>query len=241
MRKTNCNLWVNCSFWCQGFISFLSNQSRWELDRQAFSILTFKSLAMRSDKLANTTRENLSSVLLLSIPVVAALCLVFLFYIPSINQAIRDNLLPREALSLKIHIAVYCLSYCLFCAGLFLTIFRLITRSLTPRYWIEATVIIATLLAILGLVFGVLASNSMWGSFWVWDIKLIATINTTVAFVVISVAVILTRFISDEKFSNISLLFLLLIAVFLCVVLFLIGRAFGRTIHPQWFPEFLFR
>jgi hypothetical protein len=29
--------------------------------------------------------------------------------------------------------------------------------------------------------------------------------------------------------------------VFLCLALFLIGRVFGLTIHPQWFPEILFR
>jgi hypothetical protein len=54
--------------------------------------------------------------------------------------------------------------------------------------------------------------------------------------------VVLTRFISDEKTTNISLLLLFGTAVFLCIALFLIGRVFGlMTIHPQWFPEVLFR
>jgi uncharacterized membrane protein len=196
---------------------------------------------MTTTNQATPTKLDRVSAILLSVPVVAALCLVFLFYIPGIDRAVSVNQLPKEVLSLKFHIAAYCLSYSLFIAGLFLTINRLLTRSMTSRLWIEGTAIIATLFAFLGLVFGMPASKSIWGSSWVWDIKLIAAIFATIVFVGISIAVVMTRFISSEKSRNASLLFLFVTAVVLCTALFLIGRVFGLTIHPQWFPELLFR
>jgi hypothetical protein len=190
---------------------------------------------------AMSTRLDRVSAILLSIPVVAALCLVLLFYLPGIDRAVSANQLPREVLSLKFHIAAYCISYSLFVAGLFLTINRLRTRTMTPRPWIEGTAILATLFAFLGLVFGMPAAQSIWGSFWVWDIKLIAALFAAIAFVGISIAVVMTRFIASEKSGNVSLLFLFVTAVVLCTALFLIGRVFGLTIHPQWFPELLVR
>jgi len=196
---------------------------------------------MTTNNQIKSLKPDRFSAFLLSIPVIAALCLFFLFYMPGIDQSVSGNLLPREVLSLKIHIAAYSLSYCLFVSGLFLTIKRFFSKSTTSRSWIEVTAIIATLLAILGLAFGIPASNIMWGSYLVWDIKLITTISVTFGFVGISVAVVLTRFVSDEKSSNLFLLFLLLIAVILCIILYLVGRVFGLTIHPQWFPENLFR
>jgi hypothetical protein len=110
---------------------------------------------------------------------------------------------------------------------------------MTPRPWIEGTAILATLFALLGLVFGMPAAKSIWGSFWVWDIKLIAALFAAIAFIGISIAVVMTRFIASEKSRNVSLLFLFVTAVVLCTALFLIGRVFGLTIHPQWFPELL--
>jgi hypothetical protein len=181
------------------------------------------------------------SATLLTIPVVAALCLVFLFYLPGINRAVSDNQFPNEVLTLKLHIAAYSLSYGLFVAGLLLTIKHLFAQTMTPRPWIESTAVIATLFAILGLVFGIPASKLMWGVFFVWDIKLISAINATIVFVGISIAVLMTRFISGVKSRNAALLFLFITAVVLCFDLFMIGRVFGRTIHPQWFPEMLFR
>jgi len=216
-------------------------RERKPLGGQVLQVLKSESSAMTTTNQAPPTKPDPVSPLLLSIPVVAALSLIFLFYIPGIDRAVNDNQLPGEVLSLKLHIAAYSLSYCLFVAGLFLTISRIFVRSMTQRYWIEGTVIIATLLAILGLVFGVPASKIMWGSFRVWDIKLVTTIFVTIAFVGISIAVVLTRFISNEKAANVSLLFLFVTAVFLCLAMFLIGRVFGLTIHPQWFPEILFR
>lgn len=196
---------------------------------------------MRTPNQETPAKLDRVSALLLSIPVAAALCLVLLFYIPGIDRAVSINQLPREVLSLKLHIAAYCLSYCLFVAGLSLTIDRLLARTMTPRPWIEGTAITATIFAILGLVFGIPASKSIWGSFWVWDIKLVIAIFATLAFVGISIAVVMTRFISGEKSRNVSLLFLFVTAVVLCTALFLVGRVFGLTIHPQWFPELLFR
>lgn len=181
------------------------------------------------------------SAILLSFPVAAALVLVFLFYIPGIDWAVSINQLPREVLSLKLHIAAYSLAYCLYVAGLFLTINSLLSRTTTPHRWIESTAGIATLFAILGLVFGIPASKSIWGDFWVWDIKLVLAIFATIAFVGISIAVVMTRFITGEKLRNVSLLVLFVIAVVLCIAQFLVGRVFGLTIHPQWFPEQLFR
>jgi hypothetical protein len=196
---------------------------------------------MKTTNQATPAKLDHISAILLSIPVVAALCLVFLFYIPGIDRAVSVNQLPREVLSLKLHIAAYSFSYCLFVAGLFLTINRLIARTMTPRPWIEGTAVIATLFAILGLVFGIPASKSIWGSFWVWDIKLVTAIFATIAFVGISIAVVMTGFILSEKSRNVSLLLLFATAVVLCTALFLIGRVFGLTIHPQWFPEVLLR
>lgn len=196
---------------------------------------------MKPPNQTKTVKPGLVSVILLSIPIVTAVCLIFLFYIPSIDRAVNLNQLPREVLSLKLHISAYCLSYCLFAAGLFLTIHRLFSRSMTPRPWIEGTAITATFLAILGLVFGMPASKSIWGSFWVWDIKLVSTISTTILLVVISIAVVLTRLVSSEKSRNIYLVFLFATAVVSCTALFLIGRVFGLTIHPQMFPELLLR
>ena len=188
-----------------------------------------------------SAKLDLVSASLLSVPLVAALCLVLLFYLPGIDRAVSVNQLPREVLFLKLHIAAYCLSYSLFVAGLFLTINRLLFRTMTSRAWIEGIAIVATLFALLGLVFGIPASKSIWESFWVLDIKLVSAIFATIAFVGISIAVVMTRFISSEKTRNVSLLFLFVTAVVLCTTLFLIGRVFGLTIHPQWFPEFLLR
>ena len=184
--------------------------------------------------------DRLSAILLI-VPVAAALGLVFLFYIPGINRAVSINQLPREVVSLKLHIAAYSLSYCLFVAGLFLAINRLTGRTMPPYPWIEGTAVIAALFAILGLFFGMAASKSIWGSFWVWDVKFVTAIFGTIAFLGISSAVVMTRFISGEASRNISLLFLFVTAVAFCTALFLIGRVFGVTIHPQWFPEILFR
>jgi len=196
---------------------------------------------MKTTNQATPAKLNVVSAILLSIPVISALCLVFLFYMPGIDQAVSLNQLPREVFSLKLHIAAYSLSYSLFVAGLLLTINRLFARTMTPRSWIEGTVVIATLLDILGLVFGIPASKAIWAGFFFWDIKLVTAIFATIAFVGISIAVVLTRFISDEKSTNLTLIVLFGTAVFFCMALFLIGRVFGLTIHPQWFPELIFR
>ncbi len=190
---------------------------------------------------ASSAKLDRVSAILLSIPVIAALCLVFLFYIPRIDRAVSLNQLPPQVLTLGLHIAAYALSSCLFVAGLLLAINHLFPWSRIPRPWIEGTAILATLLAILGLVFGLPASKIMWGQYLVWDIKLVTAIFVSMAFVAISILVVLTRFIPDEKFTNVLLLFLFGAAVFLCIALFLIGRVYGLTIHPQWFPEFIFR
>jgi ABC-type transport system involved in cytochrome c biogenesis permease subunit len=196
---------------------------------------------MKTNNQETPARLDRVSTILLIIPIIAALCLVFLFYLPGINRAVSDNQLPKEVLSLKLHIAAYSLSYGLFIAGLLLTIKHLFAQTMIPRSWIEGTASIATLLAFLGLVFGIPASKQMWNGIFVWDIKLISAICATIVFVGISIAVFMTRFISGEMSRNAALLFLFLTAVVLCFDLFLIGRVFGRTIHPQWFPELLFR
>jgi ABC-type transport system involved in cytochrome c biogenesis permease subunit len=191
---------------------------------------------------SSTKQMDTFSASVLTISTVCALLLLFLFYAPGVDQALKAaQVPPGQGVWLHLHIASYCLSYTLFAAALLLAGARLVAKARTRHPWIEGAAGLGALLTIPGLVFGGLASKPMWGVYWVWDIKLILSIGATMALIPISLASIMTMRISSTRGRNRALALLLTLAMLVCAGLYLVGRAFGLTIHPQWFPELLLR
>jgi heme exporter protein C len=170
----------------------------------------------------------------------AALTLDFVFYAPAIAQGVRfDVLAAREILWLEIHIAVYWISYSLYFTGLLLAIIYFLGKATTRFPWIEAATVVATVLAVIGLITGILFSRPAWNAWWVWDPKHTVVLLNTLVLLGISPLVAFTRLCSNPVHRNVALIVLLFVAVALCTGSFLIG--FARNIHPQWFLNVFFR
>lgn len=191
---------------------------------------------------ASTRQLDTFCAFVLAISTFFALLLIFLFYVPGADQVLKAaQVPPGQGVWLHLHIASYCLSYTLFAAALLLAGVRLVVKARTRHPWIEGAAGLGALLTVPGLVFGVLASKPMWGVYWFWDIKLIRSIGATIALIPIALASIMTMRISSTRARNGALALLLTLAVLVCAGLYLVGRACGLTIHPQWFPEVLLR
>lgn len=182
--------------------------------------------------------DRISAITILT-ALLAALGLYFVFYIPVITQGVKSGVLPeKEILWLEIHIAVYWVAYFLYFTGLVLATIYFLGKA-TPHFpWIETITIVATVLAVLGLLTGVLYSKPAWNIWWFWDAKHVIVLLNTLALVGISVLVMSTKLFSKVLSHNVVLIFLLLGAVALCVESFLIG--FMRNIHPQWWLRIFF-
>jgi cytochrome c assembly protein len=182
--------------------------------------------------------DRISAITVL-VALLAALGLYFVFYMPVIAQGVKSTVLPAKEIAwLEIHIAVYWVAYFLYFTGLVLAIIYFLGKG-TPRFsWIETITIVATALAVLGLITGVLYSKPAWNVWWFWDAKHVMVLLNTLALVGISVLVMLTKLFSKVLSHNAALIFLLLGAVALCVESFLIG--FMRNIHPQWWLRIFF-
>ncbi len=183
----------------------------------------------------NTRNLDAISGIAFAVALLAALGLYFLFYAPAIAEGIRSNVLPaKEILWLKIHIAVYWISYSLYFMGLILAIIYFL-RKITRRFpWIEIVTVLATVLSVIGLITGILFSKPAWNAWWVWDPKHTVVLLNTLVLLGISVLVVLTRLYSNPVHRNAALVVLLYCAVATCTWSFLAG--FMRNIHPQWFP-----
>lgn len=197
---------------------------------------------MNEQNEALSKQLDMFAFVVLALAIICALLLIFLFYVPGASQALEAAQVPHgQRAWLHLHIAAYSLSYLQFASALVLAGVRLIAKAIPRKPWIEGATGFASLLALAGLVFGILASKPMWGAYFVWDIKLILSVIVTIALAAISLASIVTTRISSVGTRNLTLTVLLVLAVLLCTGSFLVGRSFGLTIHPQWFPELLFR
>jgi ABC-type transport system involved in cytochrome c biogenesis permease subunit len=182
--------------------------------------------------------DRISAVTII-ITLFAALSLYFVFYVPDIARGVKSDVLPaKEILWLEIHIAVYWVVYFLYFTGLVLAIIYFLGKA-TPRFpWVETITVIATVLAAIGLITGILFSKPAWNAWWVWDPKHIVVVLNTLVLLGVSPLVVLTRSYSNPVHRNAALIVLLFIAVASCVWSFLIG--FARNIHPQWWQGILF-
>jgi ABC-type transport system involved in cytochrome c biogenesis permease subunit len=182
--------------------------------------------------------DRISAITIL-VALLAALGLYFVFYLPVIAQGVKSAVLPAKEIPwLEIHIAVYWLAYFLYFTGLILATIYFLGKA-TPRFpWIETITIAATVLAVLGLITGILYSKPAWNVWWFWDAKHVIVLLNTLAMVGISVLVMLTKLFSKVLSHNAALIFLLLGAVALCVESFLTG--FMPNIHPQWWLRIFF-
>jgi ABC-type transport system involved in cytochrome c biogenesis permease subunit len=93
----------------------------------------------------------------------------------------------------------------------------------------------------LGLLTGMLAAQSIWGSWWVWDAKHTTALLATLVLIGIALSAVLTRLFSNPVHRQVALSVLLLIAVAVCAGSFLVGVVFPYIVHPRWFPEVLTR
>jgi ABC-type transport system involved in cytochrome c biogenesis permease subunit len=164
----------------------------------------------------------------------AALGIYFLWYVPGIRRAVESGSVPAQGiLWLEIHIAVYWISYSLFFTGLVLAVIYFCVRATTRLPWVETATVIAAVLAVIGLITGILYSRPAWGEWWVWDVQHIFVLPATLLLLGISPVAALTRLCSNPNHRNAALMVVLFIAVLLCAGSVLAG--FVRSIHPQWF------
>jgi len=176
-----------------------------------------------------------------AVALLAALSIYFIFYLPGITQAIRSGVLPEKGiLWLEIHIAAYWISSSLYLTGLLLAVIYFLGKATTRFPWIEAAMIIATILTVTGLITGILFSKPAWNVWWVWDAKHIVVLLNTLLLLGISPLVVMSRKFSNPMCRSGALVILLLVAVASCFWSFLI-RFFFPIIHPQWFPYVLFQ
>lgn len=174
-----------------------------------------------------------------AVALLATLGLYFLFYEPAIAQGVRSDVLPaQEILWLEIHIAVYWVSYSLYFTGLLLAIIYFLGKATTRFPWVETATAVATVLAVIGLIAGILFAKPAWNAWWVWDGKHIFILPATLVLLGIAPTVVLSRLYSNPISHNLALIVLLFVAVALCIGSFLIG--FARNIHPQWFLNIFF-
>ncbi len=168
-----------------------------------------------------------------------ALGIYFLWYAPGIARAVESGSVPaKEILWLEIHIAVYWISYSLFFTGLVLAVIYFFGKATTRLPWVETATVIAAVLAVIGLITGVLFSRPAWGVWWVWDAQHTFVLPATLVLLGISPIAALTRLYPNPGRRNVALMVLLFIAVVLCAGSVLAG--FVRSVHPQWFYyEFL--
>jgi ABC-type transport system involved in cytochrome c biogenesis permease subunit len=165
----------------------------------------------------------------------AALALYFLFYAPGIAQGVQAGTWPEdEVLWLQIHIAVYWISYILFLTGLVLAVIYFFAKG-RPRFpWVETASVIATFLAIAGLITGMLFARPAWGVWWVWDAKHAFVLLATLVLLGIAPLAALNRLFANPLHRNLALIVPLFIAVTLCASSLLVGILFTRIIHPAW-------
>jgi ABC-type transport system involved in cytochrome c biogenesis permease subunit len=173
------------------------------------------------------------------VALLAALTLYFVFYAPAIAQGVMADVLPaKETLWLEIHIAAYWISYSLYFTGLLLAVIYFLRKATTRFPWIETAIVVATILAVIGLITGILFSKPAWNAWWVWDPKHTIVLLNTLVLAGICPFVALTRLFSKTIDRNMALMVLLFIAVALCTGSFLAG--FMRNVHPQWFLNIFF-
>jgi ABC-type transport system involved in cytochrome c biogenesis permease subunit len=174
-----------------------------------------------------------------AVVLLAALGIYFLWYVPGIARAVESGSVPAKGiLWLEIHIAVYWISYSLFFMGLVLAVIYFCLRATTRLPWVETATVIAAVLAVIGLITGILYSRPAWGVWWVWDVQHTFVLPATLLLLGISPVAALTRLCSNPNHRNAALMVLLFIAVALCAGSVLAG--FVRSVHPQWFyNEFL--
>lgn len=188
----------------------------------------------------NTRDLNALSGIIFSVTLLAALALYFAFYVPGIVEGVQSGAWPaKEVLWLRMHIAAYWISYALYFAGLLLAATSFFGEATTRFPWIETAMIIATALAIIGFVTGILFSKPAWNVWWVWDAKHIYALFHMIGLLGIALFVALSRLFLTGNSRNLVMTVLLFIAVVTCVGSLLIG--YMRNVHPQWFPYILFQ
>ncbi|HSG42326.1 MAG TPA: cytochrome c biogenesis protein CcsA [Anaerolineales bacterium] len=192
---------------------------------------------------SETTRSLDSiSVLLIGGALFAAILLYLLFYAPIIARGVESNVASAEGIIwLKAHIVSYWISYFLFFVGLLLAIFHFFGKAAMRFFWIDTITITATILAVVGLITGVLYSKFAWNAWWVWDVKQTVVLLDTLLLVGISFFVVMTRLFSNPLHRKIALVVLLFMALASCIWSFMIEYLFPRIVHPQWFPSILIR
>ncbi|HLO33476.1 MAG TPA: cytochrome c biogenesis protein CcsA [Anaerolineales bacterium] len=194
---------------------------------------------MTNQKSSSSQNLDHLSAAAFAVALVIALGLYFMIYLPAIREGVAsDVLLAKEILWLEIHIAVYWISYALYFTGFLLAVVCFLRRATTRFPWLEIATSLATALAIIGLMTGVLFSKPAWNAWWVWDAKHVFVLFNTFILLGISPPVALQRLFLDKSHRNLLSVVLLFIAVAICVGSLLIG--FMRNVHPQWFLRLLF-
>jgi len=195
---------------------------------------------MDQDSKLGRNLECITAVLL-AITILSASVPYFVFYASDISQSVGAGILPATGIvRLKIHIVAYWISYSLYFMGLLLAVIHFIRKSTTRFPWIETATLFATIMAVVGLITGILYSKPAWNVWWVWDAKHTVVLLNTISLFVISLFVVLSRKFSSVTERNGALVILLFAAVASCVWSLLIGFFF-RIIHPQWFPFITFQ
>lgn len=194
---------------------------------------------MTNQKSSSTQNLDHISAIAFAVALLSSLGLYFIIYSSAINEGVKSDVLPAKAiLWLEIHIAVYWISYALYFTGFLLALICFIRKATTRFPWIEIATVSATVLAVIGLITGILFSKPAWNTWWVWDAKHTVVLLNTFLLIAISLLVVLTRLFAKASDRNIYLILLLFATVSLCAGSFLAG--FMRNVHPQWFLNVLF-
>jgi hypothetical protein len=94
-----------------------------------------------------------------------------------------------------------------------LAIIYFLGKATTRFPWIETATVVATVLAVIGLITGILFSRPAWNAWWVWDPKHTVVLLNTLVLLGISPLAAFTRLCSNPVHRNVALIVLLFVAV----------------------------
>lgn len=193
---------------------------------------------MQNTEIVPTSSVERTSALFIGSGLLAAQGLYFLFYAPAIARSANFSFKGMNTLWLMIHINFYWTAYFLYFVSLALAAYLFVKHATTRLPWVEVATLAASVLAVLGLIVGIIFAKSAWGVYWIFDAKHVAVLLATPVLIGISVVAMVARALLGPIPRNVVLIVLIGTAVVLCAGSFMAG--FMRVMHPQWLIQTLF-
>jgi len=165
----------------------------------------------------------------------AALAVYFSFYVPVVRQgAAAGSVAAADTPWLQIHIAAYLFAYLLLLTGFLLSVLYAYVKGRPRLPWVEIATVIATLLAVTGLLMGMVFARITWGAWWVWDNKNTFALFTVLMLVILTPLAAMNRSFGGRVQRDLALFIPLLLAVILMLSSYFVSLLFPSNLHPVW-------